>query len=127
MRGSRVCRRQPGMTERLLAQCAGRVVALVGPAFLEDRHHQIDEIPQALGRDDAAQIEAVDAGRAGEVRQRPVDAGMPMIVPVFFLGLAAGATDDCGAAEKDQDVARIAPVRLGAGPDSDRRNSCRRR
>ena len=27
-----------------------------------DRHHEIDEIPQALGGDDAAQVEAVDVG-----------------------------------------------------------------
>src|SRR5579862_24427 len=48
---------------------------------------------------------------------RALDAGMLGIVPVFLLSLAAGAPDDGGAVVEDQDVARVAPVRRGAGAD----------
>src|SRR6266478_206789 len=53
---------QPRPAEQLLAQGAGQVVALVSAALLQDRHHQIHEVLKALGRHDAAQIEAVDVG-----------------------------------------------------------------
>src|SRR6202045_2563120 len=53
---------QPRPAEQLLAQGAGQVVALVGAALLQDRHDQIHEVLKALGRHDAAQIEAVDVG-----------------------------------------------------------------
>jgi hypothetical protein len=53
---------QPRPAEQLFAQGAGPVVSLVGAALLQDRDDEIDEIPEALGRHDAAQIEAVDVG-----------------------------------------------------------------
>ena len=56
-------------------------------------------------------------GRAGEMRERPLDAGMFVIFPVLLLGLAARAADDGGAVVENQDVARIAPMRRGAGAD----------
>jgi hypothetical protein len=43
--------------------------------------------------------------------------GMPVILPILLLGLGAGAADDSRAAEEHQNIARIAPVRLGAGAD----------
>ena len=55
-------RQQPRSAEQLLAQGAGQVVALVGAALLQDRHHQVDEVLEALGGHDTAQIEAVDIG-----------------------------------------------------------------
>jgi hypothetical protein len=51
------------------------------------------------------------------VRQRPLDAGMPVILPILLLGLGAGAADDSRAAEEHEDIPWIAPVRLGAGAD----------
>src|SRR5204863_9745551 len=53
---------QPRVAEQLLAQGARPVRVLVGAALLQDRHHQVDEVLEALGDHDAAQIEAVDIG-----------------------------------------------------------------
>src|SRR6516162_7136627 len=49
--------------------------------------------------------------------QRPLDAGVFVILPVLVLGLALGAADYGGAVVEDQDIARVAPVRRGAAAD----------
>src|SRR5580704_16988047 len=59
----------------------------------------------------------VDAGRAGEMRQRPLDAGVLVIFPVLRFGRASRAADDRSAVVEDEDVARVAPMRRSAGAD----------
>jgi hypothetical protein len=56
MRGCWVRGRKPCMAEQLVAQRAGPVVTLIDTAFLQNRHDQIDEVPRALWRYDAAQV-----------------------------------------------------------------------
>jgi hypothetical protein len=162
---------------------------LVGAALLQDRHHQVDEVLEALGGHNATQIEAVDigfldpgdqivgdllggaddgriaatephpaddapqcpglgtscrqgldrrvdriildiadwrvrlvareinAGRAGEMSQRPLDTGVFVIFPVLVFGFAPDATDDGSAVVEDQDFAWVAPMRRSAGAD----------
>ena len=46
----------------------------------------------------------IDAGRAREMGERAVDAGMAMIFLVFFLRLPGGAADDDRLAEENRDV-----------------------
>src|SRR5271154_6755014 len=47
--GGRVAGRQKSrVAEQFLAQGAGPVVVLVDAALLEDRHHQVDEVLEAL-------------------------------------------------------------------------------
>src|SRR5271156_5756056 len=60
MRGCWVRGRKPCMAEQLVTQRAGPVVTLIDAAFMQDRHDQIDEVPQALWRYDAAQLDLVE-------------------------------------------------------------------
>src|SRR5205823_3112604 len=59
----------------------------------------------------------VEAGRTGEMRQGALDAGVFVIFPILLLGLAPGAADNGSAVEKNQDAARVAPVRRSAAAD----------
>ena len=49
--------------------------------------------------------------------ERPLDAGVFVILPILVLGLMPGAADDGGAVVEDQDIARVAPVCHGAAAD----------
>ena len=51
------------------------------------------------------------------MRQRALDAGVFVVLPILVLGLAPGAADDGGTVVENQDVARVAPVRRCAAAD----------
>src|SRR6267142_926283 len=70
---------------------------LVDAALLLDRHHQVDEVLEALGGHDAAQIEAVDIGF--------LDPGDQVV------GDLLGGADDGGIAAAEPHPADDAPQR----------------
>src|SRR5258705_6591096 len=51
------------------------------------------------------------------MRQRALDAGVFVVLPILVLGLAPGAADDDGVVIEDQDVLRIAPMHRGPAAD----------
>jgi hypothetical protein len=82
-------RQQRRAGEQFLAQGAGTIVALVGAALLQDRHDQLDEILEALGGHDAAEVEAVDIGLVdpgdqvlGDLLGRATMAGLRLPRPI---------------------------------------------
>jgi hypothetical protein len=76
--------------------------------------HIADWLAQLVARE-------VDAGGAGEMRQRALDAGVLVIFPALRFGLGSRAADHGSAVLEDQDVARVAPMRRSAGADCQRR------